>query len=96
MCVRYSCALFLDSCCFAFLAASASFFLARSASRLAFSAALASCFLGSFAKSLFSDKGFPAKDYANGFSVGYGRLFGWLYAISLTPRNLNTSKRSFP
>ena len=27
----------------------------------------------------------------NGFSVGYGSAFGWLYAMSATPRYLNTS-----
>ena len=33
---------------------------------------------------------------AQGFSVGYGRLFGWFQPMSVTPRNLNTSNRALP
>ena len=33
---------------------------------------------------------------AQGFSVGYGRFFGWFQPMSVTPRNLNTSNRALP
>ena len=37
-----------------------------------------------------------AGNFANGFSVGYGRLAGWLYETSTTPRNLKTSNSTLP
>ena len=38
----------------------------------------------------------PKLSHFHGFSVGYGRLFGWFQAMSWTPRYFKTSNMAFP